>query len=157
MRSEFPPACFLRIIPHSNFIYTQFETELTPKHIKACIGWPQPPSSPIMKGKTKAREPPAQPAPPDDGTDNIVGRYTVFDLEGIVHPSQINRYTIAELAQRLLILAIFESEFSYIPVSFFLLISGKQQTPAFLRLFASIAFRWLLVVRALQVQRTTLV
>ena len=128
-----------------------------PTHIKARIGWPQPPSSLIMKGKTKARAPPAQPAPPDDETDNIVGRYTVFDLEGIASDCPIGRYTIAELAQRLLVLAIFESEFSYIPVSFFLLISGKQQTPAFLRLFASIAFRWLLVVRALQVQRTTLV
>ncbi|KAI1785495.1 hypothetical protein LXA43DRAFT_1100280 [Ganoderma leucocontextum] len=45
---------------------------------------------------------------PNDVTDDIPGRYTIFDLEGIDNSVPVRRYTIAELAQRLLALAIFE-------------------------------------------------
>ena len=107
-----------------------------------------------MKGRTKVRSPPVGPAPPDDGTGNIAGRYSIFDFQGVDNSLPIRRYTIAELAQRLLILAVFESEFSCIVASFILLISCKQKILAFLQLFASNAFAWLLAVRALHVPRT---
>ncbi|PIL32910.1 hypothetical protein GSI_05028 [Ganoderma sinense ZZ0214-1] len=78
-------------------------------HIKARIGWPDASSFLIMKGKASDPRPAAEPAPSSDGTDNIVGRYTIFDLEGIDNSLPVRRYTIAELAQRLLVLAIFET------------------------------------------------
>ncbi|KAI1784419.1 hypothetical protein LXA43DRAFT_1066778 [Ganoderma leucocontextum] len=55
-----------------------------------------------MKGKGPAHD------NANDGTDEVPGRYSIFDLEGIDNSSPVRRYTIFELAQRLLQLAIFE-------------------------------------------------
>lgn len=74
-----------------------------------------------MKGKQRVRTAPAEPVPPNDGTDDIPGRYTIFDLEGIDNSLPIRRYTIAELAQRLLILAIFEGKISCNHIRFLVL------------------------------------
>ena len=58
-----------------------------------------------MKGKQSVRNVPTD---PEEGTDDIPGRYTIFDLEGINNSLPVRRYTIAELARQLLILAIFD-------------------------------------------------
>ncbi|KAI1788534.1 hypothetical protein LXA43DRAFT_1097226 [Ganoderma leucocontextum] len=55
-----------------------------------------------MKGKERASD------NANDGTDEVPGRYSIFDLEGIDNSNPVRRYTIFELAQRLLQLAIFE-------------------------------------------------